>query len=86
MRKTHIVRKKVTIKVQEGLMRLPMTVIPHRVKTMIQRLSYTMKIVGQRMKKRIVMKMKMYQEVIKTLLTLPKHRMTVLRVLKIMMA
>lgn len=67
-------------------MRLPMTVTPQRVKTVTQRLSLTVKTVGQRMKKRTFMKMKMFQAVIKTLLALQKQRMTVLRVLTVMMA
>jgi len=49
-----------------------MTVTPQRVQTMIQRLSFTVKTVGQRMKKRTFMKIKMYQAVMKTLLALQK--------------
>ena len=72
VKKTHLMRKKVTIKAQEGIMRLPMTMTPQRVQIVIQKPSLTMNTVGPKMKKRTIMEMKIYQEMIKTPLALQK--------------
>ena len=46
VKKTHLMRKKVTIKVKERLMRVPMTVTPQKLQTVIQKFSLTVNTVG----------------------------------------
>ena len=71
-KRNHLMKKKMTITVRERLMRVPKTVTPQRVQAMVQRLNLTVNTVCQMMKRRIVMKLEMYQAMIKAPLILQR--------------
>ena len=69
---THLVKKEMTLTMMGILMKVPKTMTLQRMQTMMQRINLKMNTVGQKMRKKTVIEMKMCPTKIKAPLKLKK--------------